>query len=119
MAWKIVMKKDKIPDNILESVPIKNIEWDKDENGIVYLIKEKTSNRLLKKIIDLFNKDQSFKIHLDKTGSRVWKKIDGKKSVLAICKELKNEFGEEFFMAEERVSFFISLMKKNRFVDFV
>ncbi|MEN8153770.1 MAG: PqqD family protein [Acidobacteriota bacterium] len=113
------MKKNKIPDNILELIPEKNIKWDKDEDGKIYLIKEKTSNIFLNKVIEFLKKDKYFKIHLDKTGSSVWGKINGRKTILEICEELKNEFGDEFYSAEERVSFFVSLMKKNKFVNFV
>lgn len=106
-------------DNFLEYVPKKNIEWETDGNEKVTLLKEKTSNKIYKKVISFFNKDQFIRIHLDETGSKVWKKIDGVKKISDICKELRSDQYSEFPNAEERVSYFIGMMKKSKFVDFV
>lgn len=97
---------------------MRNIDWEQDQTGRVYLIKEKTRNRFLKKIIDMFHKSQYFHIHLDELGTSAWLLIDGKKSVNEICRQMKEEFGERLHQAEGRVSFFFAMLKKNKFVDF-
>ena len=49
-------------------MPVQNCPWDKDGKGRVYLIKEKTKNKLLKKIIGWLGRSQDFHIHLDELG---------------------------------------------------
>ena len=105
-------------ENFLDYIPVKNINWDSDsKTGHVYLIKEKTKNRLLKKIIDWVGKNQHFHIHLDETGSAVWRAIDGERSVNDIANLLKETYGEEFKQPEQRVSYFLGMMMKSDFVQ--
>lgn len=111
-------KKVRIEDNFLDYVPVRKVEWEREENGKVYLIKEKSKNKLMKKIIDLFNKSQFFNIHLDKLGTSAWLLIDGKRSVYEINEKMKEEFGEDLYQAEQRLCLFFTLLKKNKFVDF-
>ncbi len=112
------MKTDiKNDDNFLELIPVKNIEWAQDDNGKVYLIKEKTKSKIIKKIIDFLNKQQFFNIHLDDHGTAAWLSIDGEKTVHDISQILKEKFGDDFTQAEERVSFFVGNMSKHGFVQ--
>lgn len=103
--------------NFLDYIPVRQIPWDTDDQGNVYLIKEKTKQKWLKKIIDWVGKNQNFHIHLDETGTLVWLAIDGKSTVLDIVNQLKDSKGDEFKQPEQRVSFFLGMMKKNKFVD--
>jgi hypothetical protein len=70
-------------DNFLEYVPVQNCPWGTDDKGKVYLIKEKTKNKLLKKIIGWLGRSQDFHIHLDELGSAAWVAPDGSRSILA------------------------------------
>ena len=53
--------------------------------GSVYLIKEKTKNKLLKKIIGWLGRSQDFHIHLDELGSAAWLAADGRRTILEIA----------------------------------
>ena len=109
--------KEKETQNFLDYIPQQNINWETDEEtGKVYLIKEKTKNKLFKKIIDWVGKSQHFHIHLDDKGSEVWRNIDGKRNVHEIARHMKTVFGDDFNQAEERVSYFLGMMKKSDFV---
>ncbi len=105
-------------DNFLDYIPVRKIEWQQDEKGRVYLIKEKTRNKLLKKIIDFFGKSRFFRIHLDRIGSCAWLLTDGKRSIYDIHREMKAEFGEELHQSEQRLCFFFAMLQKNKFLDF-
>lgn len=97
--------------------PEKNIEWETGEDGKIYLLKEKSRYRFMKKIIDLFGKNQFFRIHLDEAGTLVWKNINGRNSIKEIGKIVRKEKGgESFLQAEKRVEHFIALMLKNKFI---
>ncbi len=108
--------------NFLDYIPVKNIDWKQDEEGKVYLIKERTKNKLLKKLIDRFKRDQYFYIHLDDLGTAAWLAIDDKRTVLQISQILETQFsdgGEQFEQAEQRVSHFMGMMKRNEFISFL
>lgn len=106
-------------ENFFEYIPVRNIEWDKDEKERVYLIKEKSKKKFMKKIIWFFSKSQVFKIHLDELGTSVWLLIDGKRNVYEIIQEMGKNHKDNLDQAEQRVSNFFILLKKNKFVDFI
>ena len=71
----------------------------------------------MKWIIDLFGKNQFFRIHLDETGTLVWENINGEISIKELGEIVKKEkSGESFLNAERRVEHFIALMFKNKFI---
>lgn len=103
-----------IHDNM---VPEKNIGWETGDDDNVYLLKEKSKNRFMKKLITMFKKNQYFKIHFDETGTFVWKSINGKNSIKELGKLLKEHNSEKDFpQAEARVEKFILMLLKNKFI---
>jgi len=115
------MKKSEIKykENFLEYIPVRNIEWDKNEKERVYLIKEKSKKKFMKKMIWFFNKSQVFKIHLDELGTSSWLLIDGKRTIYEIIQEMKKNYEGKLDQAEQRVSNFFILLRKNKFVEFL
>lgn len=97
---------------------MRNIDWKQDDEGEVYLIKERTRNRLLKKLIDWFHRDQFFYIHLDDHGTAAWLAIDGERTVSEIIAIMKERFGEDLDQADQRVSHFMGMLKRNDFIYF-
>jgi hypothetical protein len=110
-------KKIRLEGNFLDYVPVRKVEWERDEQGKVYLKKEKTRNKLMKKIIDLFNRSHFINLHLDQLGTSAWLLIDGKRKVREISEMMKAEFSEDLRRLEERLGFFFVLLKKNNFID--
>jgi len=103
-----------------DQIPEKNIEWETGEDGKIYLLKEKSGNRLMKWLINSFGKSQYFRIHLDEIGTLVWEKINGINSIRQIGDDLGKERGSDMVpQAHERVEKFIVLMLKNKFVKLV
>ena len=71
----------------------------------------------MKKLIDLFHKEQYFKIHFDETGTFVWNHIDGSRSVKDLGMILKKYDSQgDIPQAEERVEKFILMLLKSNFV---
>jgi hypothetical protein len=105
--------------NFLEYIPVRNIEWAQDDNGKVYLIKERTKNKFIKKIIDWLKRSQFFYLHLDELGTAAWLAIDGKRTVREICEAMKEQSGDNLEQPEQRLSFFMGMLKKNHFIDFL
>jgi len=102
--------------NLLEFVPQKSLPWEVDEKGRVYLIKEKTRNRWLKKLIGLLGRSQVFHIHLDDLGSEVWLQADGRRTIFEIGLKLREKFGPRAEPAPERAAKFFAQLFQNQFV---
>jgi hypothetical protein len=105
-------------DNFLDYVPVLNCPWDKDGNGRVYLIKEKTRNKLLKKIIGWVGRSQEFHIHLDEPGSAAWLAVDGRRSILDISVLLRQGSGDGLAQAEPRLAKFFAMLARDKFIVF-
>ncbi|MBN2399615.1 MAG: PqqD family peptide modification chaperone [Candidatus Aminicenantes bacterium] len=103
-------------DNILDYIPVQNCPWGTDDKGKVYLIKEKTKNKLLKKIISLLGRSQDFHIHLDELGTAAWLQADGQHSILAVSSLLKQALGEKIEPAETRLAQFFAMLAKDGFI---
>ena len=103
-------------ENILEYVPVQNCQWDLDAKGKVFLIKEKTKNKLLKKIIGWLGRNQDFHIHLDDLGSAAWRESDGQRTILQISAILKQTFAARIEPAEPRLARFFAMLARDGFV---
>jgi hypothetical protein len=103
-------------DNILDYVPVQNCPYGTDEQGRVYLIKEKTKNRLLKKVIAALGRSQDFHIHLDELGTAAWKACDGRRSILKIAEAMVSSSDAGIEQAEQRLSRFFALLARDGFV---
>jgi hypothetical protein len=103
-------------DNFLEFVPIQNCPWDRDEKGKIYLIKEKTKNKLLKKIIGWVRRSQEFHIHLDELGSAAWLAADGQRTIIEIAAFLRQGSLGEVTQAELRLAKFFAMLARDGFV---
>lgn len=111
------MKKNKIPENYLEKIPVKSesVGFSVDEKNIVTLELENKGvfNRIAQK---LFKKPKVSYIHLDENGSFVWLAIDGEKDILKIGEEVKEHFGEKAEPLYERLAQFIKILENYRFI---
>jgi hypothetical protein len=103
-------------DNFLDYVPILNCPWERDKDGKVYLIKEKTKRKILKKIIGWLGRSQDFHIHLDDLGSAAWLQADGRRTVLEISAILRRNFADKVEPAEQRLAKFFAMLAKDGFV---
>jgi hypothetical protein len=103
-------------DNILDYIPLQNCQWGTDEKGHVFLIKEKTKNKLLKKVIGWLGRSQDFHIHLDELGTAAWLHTDGQRTILEIGAILRLELAEKIEPAEIRLARFFAMLARDRFV---
>jgi hypothetical protein len=104
-------------DNFLEYVPVQSCPWGKDEKGRVYLIKEKTRRKWLKKIIGWIGRSQDFHIHLDELGSAAWLATDGRRTILDISQTLQQGTAARIEQAEPRLAKFFALLARDGFVQ--
>lgn len=104
--------------NTLDLTPIKLYSEEKNSDNLVTVIVPKFKNKIAVKYISPKLKSDHFKVKLDKFGSAVWIRMNGKDKVEKIVAELKKNFGEELREAEERVSKFISQLYTQGFISF-
>lgn len=113
------MKKDKKEtQNYLELIPSHKgeIAWNVDDAGLVTLELENKGvfNRIAQR---LFKKPRVSFIHLDETGSFVWKSIDGKTSISEIGEKMHERFGEAAEPLYERLARYMKLLESYGFAE--
>ena len=106
--------------NLLELTPIRQHQYEVEENGRVILLVQKFKNKELGKFM-LGHRSTYFRIRLDEMGSAVWTIIDGKSSVadlISILKENWQATPEKANHIEERFASFMSQLYDNRYITF-
>ena len=118
--WEIVRKREKsYPQiNLLVLTPIRAVQWEKDERGLVTLLKPKFRNPYLAKFLLPRLKKPHFKISLDDIVSFVWLNCDGNQTIEIIADKLKQSFGDSIEPLYERIGLFFQSLEKSRFIDF-
>ncbi|MBN1196670.1 MAG: PqqD family protein [Candidatus Aminicenantes bacterium] len=99
-------------------IPQRTLDWKENEDGSVFLLKEKFRNHFMKWLVQKAGKNQFFRIHLDRFGTRAWKLADGSRSIREIAEAMQTEFGDELSQAPERVNIFFGQLAGSRFVVF-
>ncbi|QQS34881.1 MAG: PqqD family protein [Ignavibacteriales bacterium] len=104
--------------NTLDMTPVKLHKEEVDEADLVTVLIPKFKNKFAVKFISPKLKSDVFRIKLDKLGSFVWMKMDGKNKVHQIVKEASEKFKDEIQPAEERVSKFLFQLYEQRLISF-
>lgn len=102
--------------NLLDFIPVWNINWEKNEERLIVLLKPKFKNPLLKKHILPHIKRPFYKIKLDAEGSFLWQLCDGNRTVREIGRLLHCEFGEKVEPLYDRMALFLRSLEKNEFI---
>ncbi|MBS3819316.1 PqqD family protein [bacterium] len=104
--------------NLLDLVPVRNIEWEKRKNGLVSLLKPKFKNPILAKYVLPRLKNPYYRIKLDEIGTCVWTHCDGGKTVREIADILYQNFGKKVEPLHDRLSLFLQRLEKNGFIKY-
>lgn len=104
--------------NFLDLIPVKNCRWETGMDGNVILIVPRLKNRWLRALAVKLGKSEYIKVHYDLVGSKTWHLIDGYRSVAQIGDQLEKELGEKVQPKYERLSEFIVVLFKNKFITF-
>lgn len=112
-------KKGALPQiNLLDLIPVQNMQSVTNEEGLVVLLKPKYSHPWLAKQLLPRLKKPHYKINLDEVGSFIWNLCDGKTTVKEIGEKLNKNFGSRVDPLYERLSLFLQNLEKNRFITF-
>lgn len=114
-----VKNKRTVYENYLDKIPRHKdgLCWSVDENGRVIL--EIENKGIANKVLQvLLKKPKVSFIHLDEMGSFIWQKIDSRKNVFAVGKEVKEHFGENAEPLYERLAEYFRVLERYGFVVF-
>jgi len=113
---KIVLEETKI--NLLELIPVQNIDWKKEENGLIVLLKPKFKHTFFKKYILPHLKNPYYKVKLDSVGSFIWELCDGRLTVKEAAQSLKDKFGDNVEPLYDRLALFLQSLEKHHFITY-
>jgi len=110
-------KERKNSDNFLLYVPIiKHTVWIEKDNEIFLIFHH---NKPIERLAAwLVRKPSMTDMKLDKLGSRVWKLIDGKKTVYDISQSLLYKYGEEYEPVYDRLTMYLRHINKRGWIRF-
>jgi hypothetical protein len=104
--------------NTLDLTPVKLHNDEVNDDGMVTVFVPKFKNELAKKYIVPKLKSSNFNIKLDKLGSEVWKKMDGKNKVHEIINQLSEKYGDDFKKPEERITKYLFQLYEQKLISF-
>lgn len=116
------MPKKRLHTNYLDMVPVRNVqEFTEDSSGKITLLIPKFKSAWMTRWLIPPRRSKHFRIHLDETGSNVWRLIDGQRNAGEICEQVfhnKSGTGQPGDQPELRLTKFLSHLYKNRFIVF-
>jgi len=104
--------------NLLTLIPERLIEWEKNDQGLVDLLKPKYRHPWLVRHLVPRLKRPHYRIRLDEIGSYFWENCDGLLSVREIADRQKSHFGDRVEPLYERIGLFLKSLERNRFITF-
>src|SRR6056297_3392640 len=109
-------QKKKTELDMSKIIPVQTVQYEENEEGKIVLLKPKFSSNFSKKYIIPRMKYPYYKIHLDDTGTEVWKAINGNKTAIEIGEYLQKKLGEKINPVYERLGMFLATLKNENFI---
>jgi hypothetical protein len=107
--------------NFLDLIPVRTMKEQIREDGKVDILLPRFKSLYWQEVYRNSRKGEFIKIHLDETGSSIWKLIDGNRKVFEICIHLNESMPEKMQPADEtesRVTKFLSRLYQERYITF-
>ncbi|MCX6266128.1 MAG: PqqD family peptide modification chaperone [Bacteroidetes bacterium] len=107
--------------NFLDLTPVRVLGHELRDDGGINLLMPRFKNRVNAALFQPNSKGRYIFIKLDRFGGHTWMLIDGQNHVAKICAQLKEQFPEELQPVEEaevRVTNFLSLLYRERYITF-
>ena len=101
---------------ILEYIPVHKCDFT-ETDGIVTVLYFRENKSFLDRFLFRKLSDKPSKIDFDRTGSVVWKLINGRDNISSIIENAKIKFGNEVEPAEQRVIIFIRKLAGTKLIE--
>jgi len=102
--------------NLLDLIPVRTISWERNEKGLIVLLKPKFRHPFIVKHFLSRLRKPHYRINLDSIGSYVWEQCDGNRSVKEVAENMGQEFGEKVEPLYDRLTLFLQSLEKNHFI---
>lgn len=115
------MKEKKTPPrevNLLELVPVRNMEWETGRGKRVVLLQPKFRNAFLARHLLPLMRNPHYRVKLDEIGSFFWENCDGIRTIKEIAELQRQKFGEAVEPLYDRMSLFLQTLQRSRFISF-
>ena len=101
--------------NYLDNIPkINKTDWHEDTDGVIIKVK---SEGFFYKTFRFFTKQPEYTyFHLDKVGSFIWTKIDGKRKISDFAPFLTERFSKEINPVYPRLANYFEILRNSGFV---
>lgn len=104
--------------NLLEVTPVRIADWEERSERVV-VIRPHTSRQGLVGLIDrLLFLLSARRIRLDSIGSFAWTNLDGEQTVGQVAELLREKFGDEVNLAEERLGHLVRVFRREGLVAY-
>ncbi len=107
--------REQIIEDWLNYYPIRQVEYDTNDNNLVVLIVPHTQNWFARKFLPK-PKNSAKQIQLDEIGTFIWTLLDGNHSLQLICEKLEKKFNERVSPCRERTILFAQQLYKQKFI---
>lgn len=104
--------------NLFELRPRKNAEWEEGAGGEAVVLVPKFGNVFLKRWLAPYLRRPFIRVKLDRYGSFVWARCDGKTRVGEIAEAMSREFGEPIEAMAGRLQSFINQLERGDLIIF-
>ncbi|MCX6247993.1 MAG: PqqD family protein [Bacteroidetes bacterium] len=107
--------------NYLDLTPVRQMEYEKRDDGRVDILMPRFKHPVLKKTLQPRWKQEYIQIHLDELGSAIWLSIDGTLRVGNLCAHLQETRPDKLQPPDEtvkRVTEFLSMLYQQRYITF-
>ena len=106
--------------NLLDMTPVREVEWEEDEAGVVTLVRRRPRVRGPRSM----GRWVSFmlappRIRLDEVGSFAWPRMSGSIDVGDLATLVREEFGDRVEPVNQRLGHLVRLLKRERFVSYM
>ena len=102
--------------NLLELKPLQLAAWEVADNGSVVVLAPRFRNEFAVKWIVPHLRSPDIRIQLDRLGSFVWKRCDGRTTVEEIADTMQTEFGDTTHSLHDRLRRFLLTLEKSELV---
>ena len=103
-------------NKLKELYPVRNCEYEKNENGLVIVLFKNTKPSFIEKLFFKKLIEKPYKIDLDEIGSFIYEICDGKLNTEEVINKTREHFGVKVEPTEPRVIKFVEQLNRNKLI---
>jgi hypothetical protein len=101
------MAKKRKSDNLLDYIPVRNVQWENSTEGCAVLNVPKFKRKWMFNLLIHLKIEPVYKLNLDEKGTAIWKYCDGSDDLYHIALKLREKYGDDIEPVFDRLNAFI------------